>query len=409
MERCKFLQMHCNSFYSLFLCTLFVFIPAKKIKAQERFLVQFDTVVLCPKLTQTAQTIGNTYHDTLILTNSHYFASQDSMFIYFVDMNTKQQFCTAFSTQWFAECIHAGSFSFSSVVVGDDFLLLTDYKTFFWFHRNGVSLTPDTVISDIHINGIRSSFFLPSGKVLIFGNHLPYKGDESKVSTLMLVDPKTKQKEKTIHPDFVLPFLTYYTPRTLVSLTDTSILYAQAGEYRITEYDFNLNPVDTLLNSKIKWHPVPEDTMRACFNEYEFAIDRLWAMNSWHYRANILRFVYAGENDLWVFYTKKGKEPKDRDSLFFDIWEKQHGRWVQRDTDLPDAEKEKKPFGRHRLQGWKETMFRHKKQIARVSGFLTRNAIEIGGLPYDEWKKEKDKYLLDDDYVIGVEFFNSNP
>ena len=409
MERYKFLPMHCNNFYSLLLYTLLVFTPAGKIKTQEHFLVQFDTAVLCSKLTQTAGVIGNIYQDTLVLMNSFHSETQDSMFIYFVDMNTKQHFCESLSMQWLAECAYEGQVSLNSVTVGDDFLMLSGHKRLFWFHRNGVSLTPDTVISDIHVNGIRSAFLLPTGKVLLFGNHLPYKGDESKVSTLMLVDPKTKQQGKTIHPDFVLPFLTYYTPRTLVSLTDTSILYAQAGEYRITEYDFNLNPVDTLLNSKIKWYPVPEDTMRACFNEYEFAIDRLWAMDSWHYRANILRFIYMGENDLWVFYTKKGTEPKDRDKLFFDIWEKEHGRWVQKDVEISEAENQKKPFGRHRLQCWKGIMFRKKKQIVRVSEFLTRNAIEIGELLYDEWKKKKDEYLLNNDYVIGIEFFKSNP
>lgn len=406
MDKYGFLPMRLH--YRFLLPFFFVFIlhtsGIRQLLAQEPAHVRFDTAVLLPKLSANNRPIGCLYRDTLVLLDSKYSDTQDSMFLYFVDVNTKQVSRIALSSEIFDAGVYRGHFVINAVTMGEDFLVLANGSGLFWFHRNGITLTADTVTPSDFVHNICSAFLLPSKKILIFGNYLPYNGNESEVSTLALVNPKTKQAEKTTHPDFVLPFLCYYGPKNLVSLTDSSILYAQSGEYRITEFDFDLNPIDTLLNSKIPWHKVPEDTMRACFNKYDQAVDRLWAMDSWNYRADILHFIHASENSLWVFYSKKGKEYKDRFKWCYDIWKKNNGKWIQDETDIKDFGYGNSPFNRHCIGVVRQPLFRTSNGFIRTS-FLPYNHKEMENLPYEEWKQEMEKYMLDNDHVVGVEFF----
>ena len=408
MDKYEFLPMRLLYKFLLpfFLILILHSLGIRKLLAQEPMRVQFDTAVLLPKLSADSKPVGCLYGDTLVLLDSKYSDTRDSMFLYFVDINTKQVSLIALPSEIFDTIVYRGSFVIKAVAMGEDFLMLAGGGGLFWFHRNGISLTADTVTpSKNFIYSVSSAFLLPSEKILIFGNYLPYGGNESEVSTLALVNSKTKQAEKVIHPDFVLPFLCYYGPKNLVSLTDSSILYAQSGEYRITEFDFNLNPIDTLLNSKISWHKVPEDTMRACFNKYDQAVDRIWAMDSWNYRADLLHFIHASNNSLWVFYSKKGKEYKDRFKWCYDIWEKNNGKWVQDETDIKDFGYGKSPFDRHCVGVAEQPLFRTTNGFIRTT-FLPYNHKEIENLPYEEWKQEVEKYILDNDHVVGVEFFS---
>lgn len=128
-------------------------------------------------------------------------------------------------------------------------------------------------LNTIHLDSVYSSteaYFLNNGRMVMvdgyFGN---CKEKNNNFLNLILLDIKEGKEIKRVTPNMELSLMTYFNPSKLVTLTDNSILFSQKGIYKIYEYDFNLNLIDSLSNKKLKWKTFPKSKNDEILAKYD--------------------------------------------------------------------------------------------------------------------------------------------
>ena len=149
---------------------------------------------------------------------------------------------------------------------GKDLVLcdVNDDECLWVFKKQGDTFVFDCKIPDPDYLFGKSMRFLPNGKLLGLKNYA-YSRDNNPTK-LSLLDMESKSVTKTINVDFPLIGFTFMSPYENLSVSDSSIMLSQRGEYRISEYDFDLNKKGDLTTTPEGWKQMPTNLSDSLMN-----------------------------------------------------------------------------------------------------------------------------------------------
>lgn len=247
--------------------------------------------------------------------------------------------------------------------------------------------------------------FLPNGKLLGLKNYVSYtradgeKPEES--SSLSILNLETKEIEKTINLEFLLPLYTLRSPYNILSVNDSSILFAQRGDYKIEEYDFDLNKISTIENKEIKWDRMPQNASDSLYRYTKFAGEKFPYLNANIDKYSCIHNIYSSNDKLFVFYSKKGSFNK----LYYDIWTKESGNWILLKKDISDITKSIRHLNERSLTAMSaNNIYFLGDKFIRL-GF---NLPDLGRYPRFIYKIKAQNYMTEKERPCAIEIISFN-
>lgn len=228
-----------------------------------------------------------------------------------------------------------GSYYISSFAVSKDYLVISSASKgnfLYVYIRKGNKYIYDSKISyEGKLFGDKI-YFLPNGKLLGLQNYLYYRNKPEESSKLSILNLETKKVEKTIDLEFLLPLYTLIGGYNILSVNENSILFSQRGDYKISEYDFSLNLINTIDNKEIEWNRMPQKLSDSVYASNQFTTNMIPFMSRNMDKYNCIHHIYSSENKLFVFYSKKGSFEKK----YYDVWIKENGKWILKTKNISD-------------------------------------------------------------------------
>lgn len=242
--------------------------------------------------------------------------------------------------------------------------------------------------------------FLPNGKLLGLKNYLSAREKQEESSTLTILNLETKKIEKTISLEFLLPLYTFRTPNNILSVNDNSILFSQRGDYKITEYDFDLNPIGTIEAKEIKWDRMTQSVSDSVLNNTKQPAERIPFISSNFDKYSSIHNIYSSKNKLFVFYNKKG----NYENIYYDIWEKENGKWTLLKKDISDNPKSIRKKNNQTI-----TTINFARNVHFLGDkFLRINFLipNLGTYPNKIYEKKLEEYITNNEIPYCVESIN---
>lgn len=211
---------------------------------------------------------------------------------------------------------------------------------------------------------------------------------------------KQKKVEKTISLEFLLPLYAFRTDYNILSVNNNSILFSQRGDYKISEYDFDLNLIGTIENKEIKWDRMPQSASDSVFNNTKQAVERIPYFSSNIDKYSSVHNIYSSNDKLFVFYSKKGNYEK----IYYDIWKKENGKWTLLKKNISDNPKSIRKKHKQTI-----TMINYGRDIYFVGDKFLRIDIilpDLGTYPKLIYMKKVQNYILNNNIPYGVEVIN---
>lgn len=201
-----------------------------------------------------------------------------------------------------------------------------------FFKKQGDTYVFDTCVADkddLFSRGIR---FLPDGRLLGLKNY-PHRRDFAHSTKLTLFDTKTKSILKTVDVDFPLPGFTFRTPYRTLSVGDSSIFLAQRGDYKISEYDFDLNKKGDISYKGGDWSRMPQSLSDSITNIKQFGLaDHAMIFFNLSDKYSCIHAICASNDKLFVFYA----QANDSDHYYYDVWCKRGDAWERTQKAIDD-------------------------------------------------------------------------
>lgn len=240
--------------------------------------------------------------------------------------------------------------------------------------------------------------FLPNGKLLGLDNYTHYGEKPEESSSLTILNLETKKIEKTISLEFLLPLYTLRADYNILSINESSILFSQRGDYKIAEYDFDLNLIGTIENKEVKWDRMPQNISDSISNSrFEVRIPFLHRNID---KYSCVHNIYSSNDKLFVFYSKKGNYEK----IYYDIWKKENGKWTLLKKEISDNPKSVRKAYKQSL-----TVIGSGKGIHFLGDKFLRICItlpDLGAYPKLIYMIKAQKYISNNDIPYGVEVIN---
>ena len=206
---------------------------------------------------------------------------------------------------------------------GKDLVLcdVNDDECLWVFKKQGDTFVFDCKIPDPDYLFGKSMRFLPNGKLLGLKNYA-YSRDNNPTK-LSLLDMESKSVTKTINVDFPLIGFTFMSPYENLSVSDSSIMLSQRGEYKISEYDFDLNKKGDLTTTPEGWKQMPTNLSDSLMNSNPHLANKCAAFMNASEDYSQIQYISADENTLMVFYKQRTKD----EYLYYDVWNRENGSW----------------------------------------------------------------------------------
>lgn len=276
--------------------------------------------------------------------------------------------------------------------IGGDFL--------FFYKRIGKDF-----IYDFEVNVKNDEFsqrieFLPNGKLLGLKNYVYVEEKPEESSSLSILNLETKKVEKTINLEFLLPLYTLRYPYNILSVNDNSILFSQRGDYKISEFDFDLNLIGTIENKEVKWDRMPQEISDSIHINQKYAVNRIHSLSRIIDNYSCVHNIYSSKDKLFVFYSKKGNYEK----YYYDIWAKQNGNWTLIKKNISDYPKSVRKANKQTLtfmNSGRCTYFLGNKFL-RLCMILP----DLGAYPKLIYMIKAQKYISNNNIPYGVEIIN---
>ena len=194
--------------------------------------------------------------------------------------------------------------------------------------------------------------FLPNGKLLGLKNYIFWKEKHTESTKLSIVNLENRNIEKTINVDFPLPLYTLIVPYTILSVNDSSIFFSQRGDYRITEYDLELNEKRTLTNESITWYRMPQSFSDSVLSSSPYPVNWCMSFNPVIDKYSCVQRIYADNDKLIVLYSKQ-----DYSRYCYDVWRKENGEWKLMEKEIKDYSSSIRHFYKRSLFGFNDDHF----------------------------------------------------
>lgn len=207
------------------------------------------------------------------------------------------------------------------------------------------------------VYAIEEAYALNNRYLLLVDNQrcATWQTQYNNILNLILFDLTTFKEVKRVSPYIHVPLMTGFSPNKLVCVSDSSILFAQKGVYKIYEYDFNLNLIDSFSNENLKWKAYPTDKHDSIIHKYSAMADMLGMMVNDAIKCSYTLQIYNKDNLLLVTYNDPYNKTVNGYASY-DVWKKSNNKWELIINNAPDNVQKK---------------FRKKRQYSRLRGGLS--------------------------------------
>lgn len=275
------------------------------------------------------------------------------------------------------------------------------------------------LLNTVHLDSvysIKEAYFLENGNMIMvdsyFGN---WKEHNNNFLNLILLDIKNGKELKRITPNMELSLMTYFNPSKLVTLSDNSILFSQKGVYKIYEYDFNLNLIDSLSNKKLKWKTFPKSKNDEILVKYDDFRNKIIQRLSDMMNNKVLEYsrviqMYYFNDKLFISYTNPYNKKTESD-LSYDIWSKKNNQWVLEKSNIPDDVdkklRKKKAYSRMRYIFEKSLFVKDNKLFVLQKG-MPYSLNYLFNLTEKEYEDKEKEYYLQNSEKMFMDVFDIN-
>lgn len=254
-------------------------------------------------------------------------------------------------------CKNGSAYYLMNFAVSDKYLVFfasnDEWQFLFFFKRQNGNYVYDFKYKDTDNLFMQGLEFLPNGKLLGLKNYV-YPIETADESTkLSVFNPETKSIEKVVKVDFPLPLYSLTTPYSILSVNDSSVFLSQRGDYKISEYDFDLNEISVLTGGSNSWKRMPQSLSDSIMNVSRQAVDRLYVFEKVKERYSCIHRIHSDGDKLFVVYSKKGNFHR----YYYDVWRKENGEWKLAEKEIKDYSSSVRHFYKRSLFGFNDDHF----------------------------------------------------
>lgn len=251
------------------------------------------------------------------------------------------------------------------------------------------------------IDDINDIIYLPNNKLLICSGYLGQKDAKAKFIKLSILNKETGNLEKSINLGIDLAGLSYIQKNKQITVTDSSILFTELGVYKIYEFDFNLNLINTI-EKKSKWSKFPNETMKSILKHSKEPIDRIYKLSEYWDKYNRIFRIYSEKDTLYVFYNK----PLQNYGTL-DIWHKKDNSWVLYKENIEDfIDYKNTKTARNSINHTSKYILFNDNKLYTFNFGIPLSTKKINTLKEEEIDKFKEKYFIENDNVLLLDIFS---
>lgn len=251
------------------------------------------------------------------------------------------------------------------------------------------------------IDDINDIIYLPNNKLLICSGYLGQKDAKAKFIKLSILNKETGNLEKSINLGIDLAGLSYIQKNKQITVTDSSILFTELGVYKIYEFDFNLNLINTI-EKKSKWSKFPNETMKSILKHSKEPIDRIYKLSEYWDKYHRIFRIYSEKDTLYVFYNK----PLQNYGTL-DIWHKKDNSWVLYKENIEDfIDYKNTKTARNSINYTSKYILFKENKVYTFDFGIPLSTKKINTLKEEEIDKFKEKYFIENDNVLLLDIFS---
>ncbi|MDY6435633.1 MAG: hypothetical protein SPK52_05405 [Synergistales bacterium] len=251
------------------------------------------------------------------------------------------------------------------------------------------------------IDDINDIIYLPNNKLLICSGYLGQKDAKAKFIKLSILNKETGNLEKSINLGIDLAGLSYIQKNKQITVTDSSILFTELGVYKIYEFDFNLNLINTI-EKKSKWSKFPNETMKSILKHSKEPIDRIYKLSEYWDKYNRIFRIYSEKDTLYVFYNK----PLQNYGTL-DIWHKKDNSWILYKENIEDfIDHKNTKTARNSINYTSKYILFKENKVYTFDFGIPLSTKNINTLKEEEIDKFKEKYFIENDNVLLLDIFS---
>lgn len=274
-----------------------------------------------------------------------------------------------------------------------------DKKAIFFFKREGDSFVYDFKIADEKSLFQEQMEFLDNGKLL--GLRAAPKFGEKSFAKLSLLDLETKEIRKTIDIAQNISGYNYIIPYKLLDVSENSIFFSHRGEYKIEEYDFDLNKQSEIIGNESYWIQTPQNLSDSIMNLSPYAVDISARFLDLKEKYSTVYSISVDGSKVFVFYENEGKY----NNTYFDVWERENSEWILKCKNIKDYSKSARKLVKSSLSldsDLKTKIYFTNSKIVRLRVDFPKNPF----LPMFLYMPMLEKYLAKNDIPFVVEILS---
>ena len=274
-----------------------------------------------------------------------------------------------------------------------------DKKAIFFFKREGDSFVYDFKIADEKSLFQEQMEFLDNGKLL--GLRVAPKFGEKSFAKLSLLDLETKEIRKTIDIAQNIIGYNYIIPYKLLDVSEKSIFFSHRGEYKIEEYDFDLNKQAEMIGNESYWIQTPQNISDSIMNLSPYAVDISARFLDLKEKYSTVYSISVDGSKVFVFYENEGKY----NNTYFDVWERENSEWILKCKNIKDYSKSARKLVKSTLSldsDSKTKIYFTNSKIVRLRVYFP----QIPFLPNFLYKPMVGMYLAKNDIPFVVEILS---
>ena len=278
------------------------------------------------------------------------------------------------------------------------FNISMDMPALYFFEKKGDTFVFDYRFNDKEKLFVRGMHFLPDGHLLGLKNY-PHNRDFEHSTKLTLFDTKTRKITKTIDVDFPLPGFTFTPPYNILAVNDSSIFLSQRGDYKISEYDFDLNKKTDIIYKGTDWKRMPQNISDSIIHSTQGSLSNSnIAFNMLYGKYSCIHNICVTNDKLMVFYSK----PNETKHYYYDVWRKDSCKWVLTEKAINDKTRSVKHLYEHSLfafGSWDVNLHPVGEKMLRIRRVMP----DLGFWPKLIYMYKLQNYLIDNPVTFVVE------
>ena len=293
---------------------------------------------------------------------------------------------------------------FKSIALWDSTIVLGTYNRLFIFHCKENNIWS-------HAETQKISFDYQKMKMVDYRTILfmdAYHSRRKHKTTLLLYDIEQGKTLKTIHPYLNSTLNTYYSNNSYADYCDGRIIWTHNNEYSLVEFNHNLQPVDSIHYEQPDWKPLPDSIVcNANKIPWTDAVDIIHTIQNKNVSSDIIMWVLFLSKDTLMVVRKK---PTLKYKLI-DLWSHTEGKWQPLLCGISDAGywRDFQSVVKDHLQigfsaGDYVSVCGNKLFVLTSLGWTE----SFGSLSGTEYAKQRENYLLDNDYFVQLRVYTYN-